>query len=75
MPENKKARNKRKRKNKNRAIRKGEFDLARRDYEAFAASFRRRRAAGGHGEGRPDKEESRNACRGRIHAEDYLDEE
>lgn len=45
----------------------------RRNPYALIASMRS--GAGFHGKGRPDKEASRTACRGRMDVEDYLDEE
>ncbi|MCK5016337.1 MAG: hypothetical protein KAS32_04620 [Candidatus Peribacteraceae bacterium] len=64
MSESKKARTKRKSKKK-KIIKK-------RDPLALLASMRQ--GAGHHGRGRPDKEESRNACRGKIHLEDHLED-
>ena len=75
MGESKKARSKRKRKNKARAIRKEDHDTKRRDHAAFAATLGRRRAAGHHGQGRPDKEESKTCCREKIDPNDHLEED
>lgn len=64
MPESQKARKKRKTHKKSK--------LKRRDPLALIASMRS--GAGSHGRGRPDKEESRNACRKPVRVEDYMDE-
>jgi len=64
MPENKKARKKRKARKKKKVKRRNPY--------ALIASMR---AGGGfHGNGRPDKEASRTACRGKINQEDYDEE-
>lgn len=65
MPESSKARNKRKKSKKKK--------LKKRDPYALIASMHG--GGGFHGCGRPDKEESKNACRNKVRVEDYLDEE
>jgi hypothetical protein len=72
MSESKKARRKRKRKNKANALKKGLHDTKRRDTSAIIAKMRS--GAGAHGRGRPDKEESRTACRGKVNAEDHMED-
>lgn len=64
MSESKKARKKRKKKKKK--------TLKRRDPFALIASMRQ--GAGSHGRGRPDKEESKTACRKKVDINDHLEE-
>lgn len=73
MGESKKARRKRKRKNKANALRKGLHDTRRRDHSALPAKMRG--GAGHHGQGRPDKEESKTCCREKIDPNDHLEED
>jgi len=64
MGESKKARKKRKKKKKK--------TLKRRDPFALIASMRQ--GAGSHGQGRPDKEESKIECRRKVDIDEHTDE-
>ena len=64
MPENSKARIRRKAKKKKGAPKRR---------NPFALEAKMRSGGGFHGQGRPDKQESRTCCRGRIDPSDYED--
>lgn len=65
MPEDSKSRRKRKSRKKKEPKRRNPY--------ALIASMRT--GAGPHGKGHPGKEQSRNACRGRIDIQNYLEDE